>query len=129
MEATDSSANLSASLSDETGTGPAVFATDPTITGAILSRKVATASASGAITVEPSVVKITKAGVAALTLATTATDDVEIQFISTTAYAHTITASIEDGVTGGTKTTATFAAFAGALFHGGFHRGGHAGFD
>lgn len=76
------------------------------------------AAASGAITVQPSTVIITKAGVAAMTLAapTTAQNGMILRVISSTAYAHTITATglIDDGVTGGSKTTATFAAFAGA---------------
>lgn len=62
---------------------------------------------------------ITKAGVLADTLAapTAITDDgVEIVVVSNTANAHTITATtlLQNGVTGGAKTTATFAAFPGA---------------
>lgn len=76
------------------------------------------ASASGAITIQQGIVKITKAGVAALTLAapTAAQEGTRLTVISNTANAHTITATglIDDGVTGGSKTTATFAAFAGA---------------
>lgn len=114
-DATATSAGLSGALSDETGTGAAVFAIRPTITDAIITPAVTTVSEDGEITIASGIVKITKsASEAALTLATTATDGVEIQFLSTTAKAHVITASIDDGVTGGTKTTATFAAFAGA---------------
>lgn len=75
-------------------------------------------SADGAITIATSLLKITKAGVAALTLAapTAAQEGTRLDIISNTANAHTITATslIDDGVTGGSKTTATFAAFAGA---------------
>lgn len=75
-------------------------------------------SASGAVAVSDQFGIITKAGVAALTLAapTLADDGVEITITSTTAYAHTLTATdlIHDGVTGGAKDLATFAAFAGA---------------
>lgn len=114
-EALETSADIASAMTDETGTGAAVFGTGPTVTGAIITRKVTTVSDDGAVTIAPGVVKITKsASEAALTLATTATDGVEILFVSTTAKAHTIAATIQDGVTGGDKTTATFAAFAGA---------------
>lgn len=73
---------------------------------------------NGAVAIVPGTVIFTKAGVLAATLAapTAAQDGTIIVFTSTTANAHTITATslIEDGVTGGSKTTATFAAFAGA---------------
>jgi hypothetical protein len=77
------------------------------------------AAASGAIALVPGTVVITKTGsLAAMTLAapTAAQDGLTITVTSATAFAHTITATslIEDGVTGGAKTTATFAAFAGA---------------
>jgi len=77
------------------------------------------ASASGAITIAPGTVVITKTGsLAAMTLAapTVAQDGMLLTVTSATAFAHTITATslIDDGVTGGSKTTATFAAFAGA---------------
>lgn len=77
------------------------------------------ASASGAITVAQSTVIITKTGsLAALTLAapTAAQNGLVLRVLSSTAFAHTITATslIDDGVTGGSKTTATFGAFAGA---------------
>ena len=47
---------------------------------------------------------------------TVAQDGMLLTVTSSTAFAHTITATslIDDGVTGGSKTTATFAAFAGA---------------
>lgn len=77
------------------------------------------ASASGALTVAPGTVVITKTGsLAALTLAapTSAQNGMILRVTSATAFAHTVTATslIDDGVTGGSKTTATFAAFAGA---------------
>lgn len=77
------------------------------------------AAASGAIAIASSVVVITKTGsLAAMTLAapTAAQNGTQLIVTSTTAFAHTITATtlIDDGVTGGSKTTATFAAFAGA---------------
>lgn len=76
------------------------------------------AAANGAVTIANGTVVFTKAGVAAMTLAapTAAQEGTTITFTSRTAHAHTVTATglIEDGVTGGAKTTATFAAFAGA---------------
>lgn len=77
------------------------------------------ASASGAITLAPGTVVITKTGsLAAMTLAapTDAQNGMILRVTSATAFAHTVTATslIDDGVTGGSKTTATFAAFAGA---------------
>lgn len=75
-------------------------------------------SASGAVPIADGVVVITKAGVAALTLAapTAAQDRTIMRFVSQTANAHTLTATglIQDGVTGGAKNLGTFAAFAGA---------------
>lgn len=75
-------------------------------------------SANGALAVSQHTATLTKAGVAAMTLAapTVAQEGTLITVVSQTANAHTITATglIDDGVTGGSKTTATFAAFAGA---------------
>lgn len=76
-------------------------------------------AASGALTVAPGLAVITKTGsLAAMTLAapTSAQNGLILRVTSTTAFAHTITATslIDDGVTGGSKTTITFAAFAGA---------------
>jgi hypothetical protein len=76
------------------------------------------AAADGALPLVAGTVLVTKAGVCAMTLAapTTAMNGQRITVISTTANAHTLTATnlIEDGVTGGAKDLATFAAFAGA---------------
>jgi hypothetical protein len=77
------------------------------------------ASANGAIAIAPGTVVITKTGsLAAMTLAapTAAQNGTILRVTSATAFAHTVTATslIDDGVTGGSKTTATFAAFAGA---------------
>lgn len=75
-------------------------------------------SADGAIAVMSGTVVITKGSAGAYTLAapTAAQAGTRIRIISATAYAHVITATnlIDDGVTGGAKDTATFAAFAGA---------------
>lgn len=84
-----------------------------------VSNVVTLASASGAITPAGGTVVITKTGsLAAMTLAapTAAQNGMILRVTSATAFAHTVTATslIDDGVTGGSKTTATFAAFAGA---------------
>lgn len=59
--------------------------------------------ASGAVVIKPSTVLITKAGVAALTIADPATnqDGLEMQFISTTAQAHTLDNSAGSGFNAG----------------------------
>jgi len=84
-----------------------------------VSNPITLAAADGAVALAPGSVVITKTGsLAALTLAapTAAQNGLTITVTSATAFAHTITATglFEDGVTGGAKTTATFAAFAGA---------------
>jgi hypothetical protein len=76
------------------------------------------AAADGALPLVAGTVMVTKAGVCAMTLAApaAANDGQRITVISTTANAHTLTATnlLEDGITGGAKDLATFAAFAGA---------------
>ena len=84
-----------------------------------VQNSVTLAAASGAIAVAGGTVVITKTGsLAAMTLAapTAAQNGMILRVTSATAFAHTVTATslIDDGVTGGSKTTATFAAFAGA---------------
>ena len=73
---------------------------------------------SGAIAVAQSTIMLTKAGVNAMTLAapTAAQEGLVITIVSQTANAHTVTATglIDNGITGGSKNLATFAAFAGA---------------
>lgn len=83
------------------------------------SRKPITAySANGAIDPTIDIAKLAKTSAAAMTLAApaTANDGHELQILSTTAYAHTITSTdlIDDGVTGGSKDLITLAAYAGA---------------
>lgn len=76
------------------------------------------ASAAGALPVDARPVVVTNAGVTAMTLAapTAAQDGMTKVITSNTAFAHTITATglFQNGVTGGAKNTATFAAFPGA---------------
>lgn len=97
------SANLAGQISDETGTGAAVFATSPTITTPIITLPVQDASADGAITVSPGIVKISKsASAAALTLDAPASSGISLIITSTTNKAHVITATglIADGTDG-----------------------------
>lgn len=64
---------------------------------------VATASADGAITIAPGIVKITKAGVCALTLADPASGDegTVMRIVSTTAFAHTVSNAAGSGFNAG----------------------------
>ena len=59
---------------------------------------------------------LTKAGVGAYTLAAPSADGITLTIVSRTANAHVVTATglLDDGVTGGSKNSLTFAAFAGA---------------
>jgi hypothetical protein len=71
------------------------------------------ASASGAITILSGMVVITKAGVAAMTLAIPDQDGQRLTIVNTTAYAHTIT-TVSPGFNGvATYTVITMAAKAG----------------
>jgi len=83
-----------------------------------LFNQVTAYAANGALALLPGTATLTKSGVNAMTLAAPTVDQegLILRVISQTANAHTITATglIDDGVTGGSKTTATFAAFAGA---------------
>lgn len=103
---------------------PAAAGSSLTLSGALSALTVTgkpvvtSASADGALTIADGVVKVTKAGVCAMTLAapTAAQEGTVIRVVSNTANAHTLTATglIDDGVVGGSKNLATFAAFAGA---------------
>jgi hypothetical protein len=74
--------------------------------------------ADGAITIATGIAKLTKGSIAAMTLAapTVAQEGTELTITSASAFAHVVTATgaIQNGVTGGAKTTITFAAFIGA---------------
>jgi len=99
--------------------GAATIAGAAVVSGALTGlEKHTAASADGAVTIQPGTVIFTKAGVCAATLAapSAAQAGTRMTFLAGTANAHTITATglIEDGVTGGAKTTATFAAFVGS---------------
>ena len=81
-------------------TGAATFADDLTVTGTLTGTlvppQVVDADGDGAITIQTSIVFITKGSAAALTLAAPTVDDddgVTIWIIATTAAAHTVTAT------------------------------------
>lgn len=76
-------------------------------------------AADGAIDPEVGLALLTKAGVGAYTLAAPVRDGDEITIVNRTANAHVVTSTnlLDDGVTGGPKDTATFAAFAGSALH------------
>jgi hypothetical protein len=79
--------------------------------------KVTAVSAAGAITIAQGIVAVTATSAAALTLAApSSVDGTIIRIVSTTAFAHKVTftgGTLKDG-TATAKTTATFAAYAGA---------------
>lgn len=115
VSALTTSAGLSGTLSDETGSGALVFGTAPTISPIY---PVTTIAGDGAITIASGIVALTKGSAAAITLAAPTTGQAGTELIITagSAFAHVVTATalIEDGVTGGSKTTLTFGAFNGA---------------
>jgi hypothetical protein len=75
-------------------------------------------AADGAISTTDDMAKLTKSSAGAYTLAapTAAMEGHRITIFSGSAFAHVLTATnlLDDGVTGGAKDTATFAAFVGA---------------
>ena len=101
-------------LTNKTLTSPTI--TGATLTGAVVTPAQGLASVDGAITIASGITFITKGSAAALTLAAPSSNDgVTITIVSTTDFAHTITATslVWDGTTG-VNTTGTFAAFRGA---------------
>lgn len=78
---------------------------------------VTTYTANGVISVDPGLKVLSKtSALASTTLAAPTNAGDRITLICGTAYAHVVTATslIQDGVTGGAKTTLTFGAFVGA---------------
>jgi hypothetical protein len=73
-------------------------------------------AADGAIAVLSHNAYLTKTSIGAYTIAAPARDNIEMNICSRTAFAHVVTGTglFDDGVTGGSKNTLTFAAFAGA---------------
>ena len=87
----------------------------------VLRSPVSDYTASGAIALTSGTHYINKTGsLAAMTVAAPSSQDgTRITIISTTAFAHTVTftgGTLNDGVTGGGKTTVTLKAFAGSSF-------------
>lgn len=89
---------------------------DPIIKGAM--HKPTVYAADGAIDPKVGTAKLTKGSAGAYTLRapTEAEEGLVLKVISGSAFAHVVTATnlIDDGVTGGAKDTATYAAFVGA---------------
>lgn len=81
-------------------------------------RGIQTITGDGAITITDGSVVMTKGSAAAVTLAapTAAQLGTEMDIYAGSAFAHVVTATglVDDGVTGGSKTTLTFGAFVGA---------------
>ncbi len=80
--------------------------------------RIVTMAVDAAIAIGSGLVVLTKGSAAAMTLAapTTAQLGTRLTITSGSAFAHVVTATglIDDGVTGGSKSTMTFAAFVGA---------------
>lgn len=106
--------NQTQTLTNKTLTAPVLTA--PVITGALLP--IATITGDGAITIVPGIVVLTKGSAAAITLAASAagTLGTRITIVAGSAFAHVVTATglVDDGITGGSKTTLTFGAFVGS---------------
>jgi hypothetical protein len=92
--------------------------TSGTAVKSVLEPVVLTISGDGAITIQSSIVTLTKGSAAAITLAapTAAQAGTRLVITAGSAFAHVVTATslVQDGVTGGAKTTLTFGAFLGA---------------
>jgi hypothetical protein len=80
-----------------------------------------TLTGDGAISPSAGFARMTKGSAAAATLAapTAAQEGMDLYIAAGSAFAHVVTATglVDDGVTGGAKTTMTFAAFVGSAIH------------
>jgi len=105
-------------LSVETQDGVSMVLVDPRPILPVIEKDFAVVSADGAIPVTEGLVVLTKGSAGAQTLAapTAAQQGTRMTVVAGSAFAHVITATglLDDGVTGGSKNTATFAAFVGA---------------
>lgn len=103
-------------LTNKTLTAPTL--TSPVISGATVPAliPVTTITGDGAITIASGIVVLTKGSPAAITLAASTAIGTRITIVAGSAFAHVVTATglLDDGITGGSKNTATFAAFVGA---------------
>jgi hypothetical protein len=92
------------------------------LTGALVAggqrRPVVVLSVNGALPVSSSILRIVNGTAGAYTLRAPTADEegIEVTIAAGSAAAHVVTATglIQDGVTGGAKTTLTFAAFVGS---------------
>lgn len=93
------------------GSGTTEFEVRPNIGQVVIA-------GDGAITIQDSTVVMTKGSAAAVTLAapTAAQAGTRLRIAAGSAFAHVVTATalVDDGVTGGSKTTLTFGAFIGS---------------
>jgi len=95
---------------------------DYTLTGVITMpgqlQPVTIQAVDGALPITTGIVKLTKGSIGAFTLAapSAAQEGTELRIVSGSAFAHVVTATglINNGVTGGAKSTITFGAFVGA---------------
>lgn len=101
-------------LTNKTLTSPTL--TTPTITGAQAYGAITTDVADAAVAVTSGITVFTKGSASTHTLAAPATIGALIELYAGSAQAHVITATglIDDGVTGGSKTTLTLGSFIGA---------------
>ena len=125
------SAQMRTAISDETGTGVAVFGTSPTLTTPVIgaatgtslaltggvTQGVTTISGDGAVTIASGHVILTKGSAAAITVAAPSSQDgTLITITSNSDYAHVITftgSTLLDGTTGANQTV-TMTAFKGS---------------
>jgi hypothetical protein len=95
-----------------------VALTAPVIAGGTSTAQevVTTIAGDGAITIATGIVVLTKGSAAAITLAASTAVGTRITIVAGSAWAHVVTATglLDDGITGGSKNTATFGAFVGS---------------
>jgi hypothetical protein len=115
------STSATQTLTNKTLTAPTITTptvTSPVITGATIPSliPITTDAADAAVALVSGIVVFTKAGSSAHTLAAPASLGQRIVLTAGSAQAHVVTATglIDDGVTGGSKTTITLASFIGA---------------
>lgn len=81
-----------------------------------LRQPIVVVATNGPLNIYSGVIRLTKATAAASILPNPSANDdgLRLTLVNGSAAAHIITGSYQDGVTGGTKTTATMGAFVGA---------------
>jgi len=107
-------------VKDDSGTVRELVTADgaQSLTNKTIRETVTDYATDGAIAIASGIATLSKGSAGAYTLAapTAAQEGTRLTITSRSAFAHVVTATdlIEDGVTGGAKDTATFAAFVGA---------------